>query len=178
MTLLRYLASTGRVIQRFGDVSSSVLSTAGRQLIPISRVRTSSRCLYTAVDDRHKDTSYVGSSAATSRRPVVRPCARSYCTSKSGSTDGDDKNGQLSTESVDTFVSEIKNELRQMADSQRRGKEQVDCGIPKETDFVIIGGGSFGLSVAYWLKKRHPDGFSLTVVERDPTVIVQCHYGS
>ena len=66
----------------------------------------------------------------------------------------------------------MKDELRQMAENQKRIKEQVECEIPRETDFVVIGGGSFGMSVAYWLKKRHPDGFSLTVVERDPMVIL------
>lgn len=42
--------------------------------------------------------------------------------------------------------------------------------IPLESDVLIIGGGAVGLSVAYWLSQRHPTGFTVTVVEKDPTV--------
>ena len=42
--------------------------------------------------------------------------------------------------------------------------------VPSETDICIIGGGAIGLATAYWLKKRHPNGFMVTVIERDPTV--------
>jgi len=44
--------------------------------------------------------------------------------------------------------------------------------IPRETDIVIIGGGALGMSAAYWLKQRHPEGYNVTLVERDPTVCV------
>ncbi|XP_025114034.1 FAD-dependent oxidoreductase domain-containing protein 1-like [Pomacea canaliculata] len=40
---------------------------------------------------------------------------------------------------------------------------------PRETDFLIVGGGAIGSSVAYWLKQRNPKGISVTVVERDPS---------
>ena len=42
--------------------------------------------------------------------------------------------------------------------------------VPRETDFRIVGGGAVGLAVAYWLKSRNPKGYTVTVVERDPTV--------
>lgn len=41
--------------------------------------------------------------------------------------------------------------------------------IPKETDILIIGGGALGMSAAYWLKQRNPEGYTVTLVERDPT---------
>ncbi len=49
------------------------------------------------------------------------------------------------------------------------GKE-VKLPVPRETDICIVGGGLVGLSVAYFLKRRSPEGFNLTVVEKDPTV--------
>ena len=42
--------------------------------------------------------------------------------------------------------------------------------IPIESDVVIVGGGIMGVSIAYWLKQRNPEGFTVTVVERDPMV--------
>ena len=42
--------------------------------------------------------------------------------------------------------------------------------VPRETDIVIIGGGALGMSAAYWLKQRHPEGYNVTLIERDPTV--------
>ncbi|XP_023239147.1 FAD-dependent oxidoreductase domain-containing protein 1-like [Centruroides sculpturatus] len=42
--------------------------------------------------------------------------------------------------------------------------------IPKASDIVIIGGGIYGSSIAYWLKERAPDSFSVMVIEKDPTV--------
>ncbi|CAH1787517.1 unnamed protein product [Owenia fusiformis] len=41
--------------------------------------------------------------------------------------------------------------------------------IPNQSDFLIIGGGIMGSSIAYWLKQRFPKGLSVTVIERDPT---------
>lgn len=41
--------------------------------------------------------------------------------------------------------------------------------VPKETDIVIIGGGALGMSAAYWLKQCNPEGFTVTLIERDPT---------
>ena len=70
--------------------------------------------------------------------------------------------------SQDAAASEIKN----VKSSDDKPWSRAELDIPKETDYVIIGGGSFGLSTAYWLKKYNPEGFTLTVIERDPTVLV------
>lgn len=53
----------------------------------------------------------------------------------------------------------------------RDGSEKTDLlPVPRETDILVIGGGAIGSSVSYWLKQRHPDGFNVSVVERDPSV--------
>uniref|UniRef100_A0A0B7B017 FAD-dependent oxidoreductase domain-containing protein 1 n=1 Tax=Arion vulgaris TaxID=1028688 RepID=A0A0B7B017_9EUPU len=41
--------------------------------------------------------------------------------------------------------------------------------VPRETDFLIIGGGIVGSSVAYWLKQYNTKAISVTVIERDPS---------
>ena len=67
------------------------------------------------------------------------------------------------------LLSVLKDDFKSAISGER--KDQNDTfHIPKESDIIIIGGGAIGLSVAYWLKKRNPEGFSLTVIERDPTV--------
>ena len=43
----------------------------------------------------------------------------------------------------------------------------ADLPVPRETDALIIGGGAIGSCVAYWLKRDHPKGISVTVVEKD-----------
>lgn len=40
---------------------------------------------------------------------------------------------------------------------------------PPETDILIVGGGIIGSSIAYWIKKRAPATYHVTVVEKDPT---------
>ncbi|CAL1295055.1 unnamed protein product [Larinioides sclopetarius] len=40
--------------------------------------------------------------------------------------------------------------------------------VPKFSEYVIIGGGIMGSSIAYALKNRAPDSFEVTVIERDP----------
>lgn len=42
-----------------------------------------------------------------------------------------------------------------------------DSKVPQDTDFLIVGGGIIGFSVAYWLRQTRK--FRTTVVERDPT---------
>ena len=42
--------------------------------------------------------------------------------------------------------------------------------VPRETDVAVIGGGIMGSAVAFWLKHHAPEGLTVTVVERDPTV--------
>ena len=44
--------------------------------------------------------------------------------------------------------------------------------VPREIDICVVGGGIAGLSVAYWLKQRNPEGFTCMVIEKDPTVII------
>lgn len=46
--------------------------------------------------------------------------------------------------------------------------------IPKASDIVIIGGGIYGSSIAYWLKQRAPESFSVLVIEKDPTFSQCC----
>nr|XP_037269760.1 FAD-dependent oxidoreductase domain-containing protein 1-like [Rhipicephalus microplus] len=41
--------------------------------------------------------------------------------------------------------------------------------FPKEVDILVVGGGIMGSSIAYWLKQRAPESFSLAVLERDLT---------
>lgn len=60
----------------------------------------------------------------------------------------------------------IKDEFRRYFQS---GFDEPEV-IPKETDIVIIGGGALGMSAAYWLKQCNPEGFTVTLIERDPTV--------
>ena len=91
--------------------------------------------------------------------------------SEEGSDEGNGKNKLVSmTEKdsdadVDTYV----HELEQMKALQVKSGGHTKLDIPKQSDFVIIGGGSVGLSTAYWLKERNPPGFSLTVIDKDPT---------
>lgn len=42
--------------------------------------------------------------------------------------------------------------------------------FPAFCDVLIIGGGGFGSSIAYWLKKEAREGLNVVVVEKDPTV--------
>lgn len=54
----------------------------------------------------------------------------------------------------------------------RRGQFSVpEPKIPKYAEFVIIGGGIMGSSIAYAMKQRAPDSFDVMVIERDPKVI-------
>lgn len=46
--------------------------------------------------------------------------------------------------------------------------------VPMHSDYVIIGGGIMGSSIAYAMKNRAPDSFEVMVVERDPKVIFHC----
>uniref|UniRef100_A0A1B0DQU4 FAD-dependent oxidoreductase domain-containing protein 1 n=1 Tax=Phlebotomus papatasi TaxID=29031 RepID=A0A1B0DQU4_PHLPP len=41
--------------------------------------------------------------------------------------------------------------------------------FPAFCDVLIIGGGGFGSSIAYWLKKEAREGLNVVVVEKDPT---------
>ena len=50
------------------------------------------------------------------------------------------------------------------------GSEGPPAVVPRDTDIVIMGGGVMGMSAAYWIKQRNPKGYSVTVIERDPTV--------
>lgn len=63
----------------------------------------------------------------------------------------------------------LKKELSDIV-NLRVGRNENLPPVPRETDIAIIGGGAVGLSVAYWLKRRFPRGFNVTVVEKDPTV--------
>ncbi|GFY46765.1 FAD-dependent oxidoreductase domain-containing protein 1 [Trichonephila inaurata madagascariensis] len=40
--------------------------------------------------------------------------------------------------------------------------------VPSYSEYVVIGGGIMGSSVAYSLKNRAPDSFEVMVIERDP----------
>ncbi|KAI1289970.1 FAD-dependent oxidoreductase domain-containing protein 1 [Halotydeus destructor] len=46
--------------------------------------------------------------------------------------------------------------------------QQDDVVWPHHVDICIIGGGIMGSSIAYWLKQKAPDSFTLCVIERDP----------
>jgi L-2-hydroxyglutarate oxidase LhgO len=50
------------------------------------------------------------------------------------------------------------------------GKVDMEQGYPVESDITIIGGGIMGSAVAYFLKQRSPEGYTVTVVERDTKV--------
>ncbi|KAH6945253.1 hypothetical protein HPB50_007681 [Hyalomma asiaticum] len=41
--------------------------------------------------------------------------------------------------------------------------------FPNEVDILVVGGGIMGSSIAYWLKQRAPESFTLGVLERDLT---------
>ena len=42
--------------------------------------------------------------------------------------------------------------------------------LPPHADYVIIGGGAIGLSIAFWLKHVSRNGYRVVVIEKDPTV--------
>lgn len=48
--------------------------------------------------------------------------------------------------------------------------EKSDEIFPHHCDILIIGGGTMGSSVAYWLKEKAREGLRIVVVEKDPTV--------
>lgn len=97
------------------------------------------------------------------RRPVIPQTipARSV---------GDDERNRLSDGSIspelkvfNIFRDEFKGYLKSA------GPGVPEPPFPKEVDILVIGGGIMGSSVAYWLKQRAPESFSLAVVERDLT---------
>ncbi|XP_064649513.1 FAD-dependent oxidoreductase domain-containing protein 1-like isoform X2 [Lineus longissimus] len=53
------------------------------------------------------------------------------------------------------------------------GKVDLEHGYPVESDITIIGGGIVGSAVAYFLKQRSPEGYTVTVIEKD-TKYTQC----
>ncbi|XP_064458174.1 FAD-dependent oxidoreductase domain-containing protein 1-like [Ornithodoros turicata] len=50
-----------------------------------------------------------------------------------------------------------------------RSKDIPEPPFPKEVDILVVGGGIMGSSIAYWLKQRAPESFTLNVLERDLT---------
>ena len=49
------------------------------------------------------------------------------------------------------------------------GQAKVQPDVPAETDIAVIGGGLMGMAMAYWLKEKHSAGFTVTVIEKDPS---------
>ncbi|XP_029842065.2 FAD-dependent oxidoreductase domain-containing protein 1 [Ixodes scapularis] len=83
---------------------------------------------------------------------------------------GDDERNRLSDGSIspelkvfNIFRDEFKGYMKSA------GPGVPEPPFPKEVDILVIGGGIMGSSVAYWLKQRAPESFSLAVVERDLT---------
>lgn len=83
---------------------------------------------------------------------------------------GDDERNRLSDGSIspelkvfNIFRDEFKGYMK------KGGSGTPEPPFPKEVDILVIGGGIMGSSVAYWLKQRAPESFSLAVVERDLT---------
>ena len=62
------------------------------------------------------------------------------------------------------------NEPRDLLRQELYGEGASRLKVPSETDICIVGGGLVGLATAYWLKKRHPNGFMVTIIEKDPSV--------
>lgn len=50
-----------------------------------------------------------------------------------------------------------------------RDNYETHGDIPVEADFLIIGGGVIGSSIAYWLTKKAGVGLNVVVLEKDPT---------
>lgn len=50
-----------------------------------------------------------------------------------------------------------------------KGSEVQEPLFPNEVDILVVGGGIMGSSIAYWLKQRAPESFTLGVLERDLT---------
>ncbi|CAN7992996.1 unnamed protein product [Ixodes hexagonus] len=83
---------------------------------------------------------------------------------------GDDERNRLSDGTIspelkvfNIFRDEFKGYMKSS------GSDTTEPPFPKEVDILVIGGGIMGSSVAYWLKQRAPESFSLAVVERDLT---------
>lgn len=50
-----------------------------------------------------------------------------------------------------------------------------DDVIRGQCDIVIIGGGMIGTAIAYMLKRKAPDSFTVMVIEKDMTVSIKTH---
>ena len=62
------------------------------------------------------------------------------------------------------------NEPSDLLKQELYGEGASRLKVPSETDICIVGGGLVGLATAYWLKKRHPNGFMVTIIEKDSSV--------
>lgn len=87
------------------------------------------------------------------------------CSSESGRKKVDSSVEEISVERrvFNIFRDEFKGYFKP------KGSEAPQPLFPKEVDILVVGGGIMGSSVAYWLKQRAPESFSLAVLERDLT---------
>ncbi|KAK8772141.1 FAD-dependent oxidoreductase domain-containing protein 1-like [Amblyomma americanum] len=102
--------------------------------------------------------------AAFSRLCQCKPSVRG-CSSDDGRKKVSSSVGEISPERrvFNIFRDEFRGYFKP------KGSEVPEPLFPKEVDILVVGGGIMGSSVAYWLKQRAPESFSLAVLERDLT---------
>lgn len=105
------------------------------------------------------------------RRIMRTFCSSTRCSSRNPG-DVNDHDGIQNKSPAHTSPSEAggyKDPVEFLRKELKQFGTEVKLPVPRETDICIVGGGLIGLSVAYWLKQRNPQGFNLAVIEKDPT---------
>lgn len=99
---------------------------------------------------------------------------KSLCRSKAVARACSNASGRKATDSPAEEISVERKTFNIFRDEFRsyfkaNGSEVKEPPFPEEIDILVVGGGIMGSSVAYWLKQRAPESFSLAVLERDLT---------
>ncbi|OWA50008.1 FAD-dependent oxidoreductase domain-containing protein 1 [Hypsibius exemplaris] len=111
-----------------------------------------------------------------------RTSSRTFSTTKfltAGADDGTTKPGSKGYEPpvelspMERIIKFVKTDTKGMWDTLRMHKTDLghleDRIFPNFCDILIIGGGIMGSAVAYYMKERVPESFTIVVVEKDPS---------